>query len=334
MFQQAALEKLEDYFTPLAQRPRRCVYFYRLAGLTPGSSAFLSRYYQAARENGVILDGRLANPGPDQLAYYTEMMGTEFRLDRGFLDQSLARWLPRMSPAQRERVTEAIFSTLNDMRGQGKNDNMLRNGYMKYMCWLYYKFERILNRLGAESLPKVLYDGALSQHELQLLVILSRAGADILALEREEGYLRLDPRSEWSRQWREEGQEPIPNSFTLKGIQEGLRRELDRQRLYGPPAALQRCTNAWMERPALDQLLIPPRDRGEGRTASATPSLPSTARRTSWPTPESCSPSTGSSPVRAAGSARSAAAFRPPPRRRSREFIGASTRPPSSWPAD
>ena len=134
MFQQAALEKLEDYFTPLAQRPRRCVYFYRLAGLTPGSSAFLSRYYQAARENGVILDGRLANPGPDQLAYYTEMMGTEFRLDRGFLDQSLARWLPRMSPAQRERVTEAIFSTLNDMRGQGKNDNMLRNGYMKYMC--------------------------------------------------------------------------------------------------------------------------------------------------------------------------------------------------------
>ena len=83
MFQQAALEKLEDYFTPLAQRPRRCVYFYRLAGLTPGSSAFLSRYYQAARENGVILDGRLANPGPDQLAYYTEMMGTEFRLDRG-----------------------------------------------------------------------------------------------------------------------------------------------------------------------------------------------------------------------------------------------------------
>ena len=264
MFQQAALEKLEDYFTPLAQRPRRCVYFYRLAGLTPGSSAFLSRYYQAARENGVILDGRLANPGPDQLAYYTEMMGTEFRLDRGFLDQSLARWLPRMSPAQRERVTEAIFSTLNDMRGQGKNDNMLRNGYMKYMCWLYYKFERILNRLGAESLPKVLYDGALSQHELQLLVILSRAGADILALEREEGYLRLDPRSEWSRQWREEGQEPIPNSFTLKGIQEGLRRELDRQRLYGPPAALQRCTNAWMERPALDQLLIPPRDRGGG----------------------------------------------------------------------
>ena len=217
MFQQTALEKLEDYFTPLAQRPRRCVYFYRLAGLTPGSSAFLSRYYQAARENGVILDGRLANPGPDQLAYYTEMMGTEFRLDRGFLDQSLARWLPRMSPAQRERVTEAIFSTLNDMRGQGKNDNMLRNGYMKYMCWLYYKFERILNRLGAESLPKVLYDGALSQHELQLLVILSRAGADILALEREEGYLRLDPRSEWSRQWREEGQEPIPNSFTQIG---------------------------------------------------------------------------------------------------------------------
>lgn len=53
---------------------------------------------------------------------------------------------------------------------------MLRNAYIKYMCWLYYKFERILGRLGGDELPKILYDGTVSSYELQLLVILARAG--------------------------------------------------------------------------------------------------------------------------------------------------------------
>lgn len=47
-----------------------------------------------------------------------------------------------------------MYATLDDMRRAGKNDNMLRNAYMKYMCWLYYKFERIVNVLAARRCPR------------------------------------------------------------------------------------------------------------------------------------------------------------------------------------
>lgn len=100
MFQQAPLKKLDDYFVPLPERPEKSVYFYRFAGNSPEVTAFLRRYYEAARQGGVIIDGRLPNPDPGQLAYFGEMMGTDFQRDCGFLSQRLAKWLPRMSPGQ------------------------------------------------------------------------------------------------------------------------------------------------------------------------------------------------------------------------------------------
>lgn len=268
MFQQAPLKKLDDYFIPLPERPEKSVYFYRFAGNSPEVTAFLRQYYEAARQGGVIIDGRLPNPDPGQLAYFSEMMGTDFQRDCGFLSQRLAKWLPRMSPGQREAVASAMASTLEDMLRQGKNENMLRNAYIKYMCWLYYRFERIVNRLGTEVPPKILYDGAISVYELQLFLVLSRAGADLALLEREgdEGYRRLDPSSQLSRLYQAEGLSPFPPHFSLQRLREELARDVNRRRLYGAPPKLEPCTNAWMERPELNQLLTSPSLRGgEGR---------------------------------------------------------------------
>ena len=265
MFQQAALTKLDQYFLPLSQRSEKCVYFYRFEGISPQVTAFFQRYYEAARRSGVVIDGRIPNPDANQLAYFSEMMGTEFQLDRGFLDQRLAKWLPRMSPAQRERVAGAMAGTLEDLRRQGKTESILRNAYMKYMCWLYYKFERIVNRLGAEELPKILYDGAVSGHELQLLTVLSRAGADIALLDRGGGgaYARLDPAGAWSRAYQSGELPPFPPEFGLKWIQNQIAQELNRQRLYGPPPGVEPCTNAWMAKAELSQVLTGVQARGQ-----------------------------------------------------------------------
>ncbi len=46
---------------------------------------------------------------------------------------------------------------------------MLKNAYIKFMCWLYYKFERIVNLLGQEKVPKILYEGSISNYELLLI---------------------------------------------------------------------------------------------------------------------------------------------------------------------
>lgn len=265
MFQLGRIEKLHDYFSVCSCRREQAVFFYRMAGYSGEVAAFLTQYDQAARTNGVVIEGRIPNPDPKQLDYLAEMMGSDFQLDAGFLTQKLTRWLPRLTGAQREAVVTAMTATLQDLQTHGKNENMLRNAYIKYMCWLYYKFERILGRLGGDELPKILYDGTVSSYELQLLVILARAGADIVLLERagDAGYLRCDPTSQYARLYQAPGLTPFPADFSLRQLREQGRQQAERQKLYGAPAGIAPCTNAWMKTPDGKEILTAVRARGD-----------------------------------------------------------------------
>lgn len=265
MFQLGRIEKLHDYFSACSRRREQAVFFYRVAGYSGEVAAFLTQYDQAARTNGVVIEGRIPNPDPKQLDYLAEMMGSDFQLDAGFLTQKLTRWLPRLTGAQREAVVTAMTETLQDLQAHGKNENMLRNAYIKYMCWLYYKFERILGRLGGDELPKILYDGTVSSYELQLLVILARAGADIVLLERagDAGYLRCDPTSQYAQLYQAPGLTPFPADFSLRQLREQGRQQAERQKLYGAPAGIAPCTNAWMKAPDGKEILTAVRARGD-----------------------------------------------------------------------
>lgn len=265
MFQLGRIEKLHDYFSACSRRREQAVFFYRVAGYSGEVAAFLTQYDQAARTNGVVIEGRIPNPDPKQLDYLAEMMGSDFQLDAGFLTQKLTRWLPRLTGAQREAVVAAMTATLQDLQAHGKNENMLRNAYIKYMCWLYYKFERILGRLGGDELPKILYDGTVSSYELQLLVILARAGADIVLLERagDAGYLRCDPTSQYAQLYQAPGLTPFPADFSLRQLREQGRQQAERQKLYGAPAGIAPCTNAWMKTPDGKEILTAVRARGD-----------------------------------------------------------------------
>ena len=265
MFQLGRIEKLHDYFSACSRRREQAVFFYRVAGYSGEVAAFLTQYDQAARTNGVVIEGRIPNPDPKQLGYLAEMMGSDFQLDAGFLTQKLTRWLPRLTGAQREAVVTAMMATLQDLQAHGKNENMLRNAYIKYMCWLYYKFERILGRLGGDELPKILYDGTVSSYELQLLVILARAGADIVLLERagDAGYLCCDPTSQYAQLYQAPGLTPFPADFSLRQLREQGRQQAERQKLYGAPAGIAPCTNAWMKTPDGKEILTAVRARGD-----------------------------------------------------------------------
>ena len=265
MFQLGRIEKLHDYFSACSRRREQAVFFYRVAGYSGEVAAFLTQYDQAARTNGVVIEGRIPNPDPKQLDYLAEMMGSDFQLDAGFLTQKLTRWLPRLTGAQREAVVTAMTAILQDLQAHGKNENMLRNAYIKYMCWLYYKFERILGRLGGDELPKILYDGTVSSYELQLLVILARAGADVVLLERagDAGYLRCDPTSQYAQLYQAPGLTPFPADFSLRQLREQGRQQAERQKLYGAPAGIAPCTNAWMKAPDVKEILTAVRARGD-----------------------------------------------------------------------
>ena len=265
MLNRVPITQLDDYFLELRQRKPKGVYFYRINGYTPQIHAFLVRYHEAARLGGVIIEGRLPNPDNKQLAYYSEMMGMEFRTDKAYITGQLHKWLPRMSPAQCDNVAVSICETLQNLRQSGKNDNMLKNVYIKFMCWLYYKLERIVHQLGSEKLPKILFEGDITNYELLLMNVLSLAGCDIVLLQYhgDAGYLQNDPKSSMSMLYTAKDMREFPQGFSLKQIRQEIQDHLRLERLYGDKPQHRPCTNAWMSGRPMEDLRLAAKQRGE-----------------------------------------------------------------------
>ena len=195
------LNSLEDYFKTFEERGGRRVYMCRLDSWGGEIENFLRTYLEKVKVNGVYLKSRIANPDEKQLAFYDEIAGLDFKMERQFLGDKLKLWLPRLVPDQRERLLYALERILLELKAMGKNENMLRNAYIKFMCWFYYKFERILIQTGKEQVPKILYEGENSDYELKVLRILSEIGCDVVMVEKngDAGYKKLDPDSKYSQ---------------------------------------------------------------------------------------------------------------------------------------
>ena len=183
MLEHKKLRNLNDYFVELNNRQDKGVYFYRINQYSDEVGEFIKKYYDVARRRGVVIEGKIPNPTENNLSYYDEIMGMNFYMREEFISDSLKKWLPRMNDYQRQNVASSIYNSLLSMSKAGKTENMLKNAYIKFMCWLYYKFERIVNLLGENNLPKILYEGDISNYELMLISILSNAGCDVVLLQ-------------------------------------------------------------------------------------------------------------------------------------------------------
>lgn len=265
MFEHKRIQRLEDYFLPKSRRPENGTYFYRISGCSDEVERFIEKYFQDALRSGVVIEGRIPNPDERNLAYYEEIMGKEMQLDRGFFASALKKWLPRMTDLQRNDVASAVFDVLETMKRQGKNENMLRNAYIKYMCWLYYRFERVVNRLGGDRLPKILYEGQVTVHELNFLSVLSKAGCDIVLLQYggDGGYLKIDPSSSLSLPLQLPGLSGFPEGFCLKALRQRKETRQKNVSLYGNDLGRKARTNVWIEGRGLEDILKPADQRGE-----------------------------------------------------------------------
>ena len=85
MLTQGILQNLEEYFSDLDARTGKAVFFYRINGWNEEIGVFLKKYYEAARQTGVVLDGKIPNPDRQNLAYFESILGTDFELSMGFL---------------------------------------------------------------------------------------------------------------------------------------------------------------------------------------------------------------------------------------------------------
>ncbi len=265
MLNHKKIESLADYFKPLGDRKERGVYFYRINGYNSAIDRFIREFLEAAHRSGMIIEGRIPNPDDKNLAYYAEIMGMSFQMDPGFINAGLKKWLPRMNEYQHNAVAASIYVCLDSLRQAGKNEHMLKNAYIKFMCWLYYRFEPVLSRLGNNEVPKILYEGEIGAYELMLISILSNAGCDVVLLQYhgDAEYLKLDPLSERSDALQLEGMTDFPQDYSLKQVENDIQEALNRQRLYAALPKLANCTNAWIKgKNVLEDIRTPAAFRG------------------------------------------------------------------------
>lgn len=256
MLEHKKIRHLNDYFADLDNRQDKGVYFYRINGYSEEIGEFIKKYYDVARKTGVVIEGKIPNPDEKNLSYYEEIMGTGFQMNLGFILASLQKWLPRMNDYQRQNVAVSLYDSLDSMRRNGKTENMLKNAYVKFMCWLYYKFERIVSQLGENRIPKILYEGDISSYELMLISILSNAGCDVVLLQYhgDKNYLKADPASNLSDNLQMAKMNMFPEGFCLGKVRDDLQNELNNERLYGTKPTLLNCTNAWIKGSGLDDI--------------------------------------------------------------------------------
>ncbi|WP_130863262.1 YceG family protein [Bacilliculturomica massiliensis] len=264
MFECTAIKDREDYFKSCSARGGGSVFFGRLNGFSPEIRTFLQKYLDEIKRRGVFISERIQNPTGQQLQYFEEIMGLDFRQEAGFFDAALKKWLPRLNGRQRESVAGCMKLVLEEMEASGKNENIRKNGYIKFMCWLYYKFERILNLLGQEELPRILFEGYVNDYELRMLRILACAGCDILLLQYQgdEGYRKVDPDSRFSAVVPVENPQAFPQGFSVVAMVRETEQAQLLPEIHLEEPDRQVSTNTWLTGDLFDDSLKEPSARG------------------------------------------------------------------------
>lgn len=264
MAEHKKIRSLDDFFTDAKKRRSSEVYFYRINGYTAETDKFIRRYYEEAKRSGAVIEGKIQNPDEKNLSYYNEIMGMDFRCEAAFIENGLRKWLPRMKAFQRELVSQSIYDVLIEMKKNGKNDNILKNAYIKFMCWLYYRFEHVVNRLGEDKVPKILYEGNISKYELMLMCILSGSGCDVVLLQYsgDGDYLKLDPNSRLSDELHLANMVDFPSDYCIKKVRADIQKAFDNERLYGVKPDIVNCTNAWISGKGLEDIKTAAATRG------------------------------------------------------------------------
>lgn len=263
MFQQKPLMKIDDYFLKRTEREGFTVFCYRFNGYNKDIEVFLQKYYKEAQTKGFLQLGKMPNPTPANLNYYSEIIGDSFELNVSFLKEKLKKWLPRLSDSQNDTISTAVFETLSQLEKQGKNLNILKNIFVKFMCWMYYRFERLLRQLDGVEVPKILYEGTISDYELRMLSVFSKAGCDIVLLQYDgDGlYQKIDHQNLCTKEYNLTSIQPFSVEFSVEKLMKTSKEQSQTVSLY-QMSTLSVHTNQWKKGSGKEDILVSSVNRG------------------------------------------------------------------------
>lgn len=229
---------------------------------------FLTEYCAEAQKNGAIIAGGLANPTPEQLKYYTEMAGQDFRMDAEFFQCVIGKLLPGCKANKKERLAEAMLGMFTKLQKEGKTAGALKNTFVKFMCWMYYRLGSLMEQNGNAS--AVLYEGEPSTYGFLFLRALCLAGCSVVILSRDRDafFKTSGAKEDETLEIVPTNPEPFPDKFGVRSIMDEIVKKrritvpsstvIPQSSMYPTP-----CTNAWMSGDIFHDLSIPAKERGQ-----------------------------------------------------------------------
>lgn len=227
-------------------------------GYEPSLEPFFLKMSEKAMQRGVCIQDKLANPTADQIAYFQEQLGecTEpFEVSYAYVRHQCKKWLTFLSDTQAHVLSCAIHETLKRLQRMGKNESILKNAYMKFMCWWYYHFRKCLSSIGLRPFY-VLYEGSLTAYEAYMLTCVALCGGRVCILDYDKTADKWKDMQEIQVYCPVTGQvlQLFPNREMIKGWKASVIATSKVQSMFGQRPRLHPCVNAWLQDVSMESM--------------------------------------------------------------------------------
>lgn len=266
-----------DIFIPpefLSEASSAGGHFLRINKYGADTEELLLRFFELAVKHGAFLEKGMANPTAGDIAYFESSCAVGFKLDRDFIKAS-AKKFSTAHDSVLDKLSYSLFQSLSKLKSEGRNDSILKNIFIKFMCWLRRDIARAIAPSKDKYPPKILCKGGLSRHEMMMLSAAAAAGCDVLIAEYDgsEYFDKLPDGEKTAELINVTGGSDFPAGFTLSGIRKKADEKRRRAAVIssgnGGDTALSPvpknggyCVNAWISGDIFADILTAPAQRG------------------------------------------------------------------------
>ena len=234
--------------------------FVRITSYEAETEGFMVKYLALTGECGAAAENGLANPSADSIARCAKY-AEGFAPSREFILRAVSARV-RIAPGRAQAFSQRTAEIFSDLKTKGKNDSMLKNIFLKFLCWL--------GDLSAAFAPsdkraKLLCSGVSSLHEILFLSAAVASGADVVLIDTqgEEHYRKYDTQGDMSI-CISSGNTPFPADFSVNKLISGAKESREIKSLAAGNSDIKFCTNAWLTGDIFSDILKPPAERGGG----------------------------------------------------------------------
>lgn len=219
MYNIISTTSLNDLFTEYKNRSNKGAYLIRSFSYGKNIESFLKQLVANRNKYNTLFIDKLNNPDEKQLDYYETILGMEFSNNRAFFENAFNKWLSNLNINQKNTLIDSMEETFNMLLKSGKTESILKNIYVKFMCWFYYRLGSTLSSLGNDNFPKIVYTGSISNHELLFMHLLAESGCDIvLLIQDKESYKKADSSNSLAYLYEDSEKLPFPENFSSSYI--------------------------------------------------------------------------------------------------------------------